>query len=140
MALYKEHITHRIEDDLAGRNQNWAALDGSVIESGSNTNGTWIRFSSGLQICFGSFTLPSVSTAWGQLYMTHSGSRPGVTFPKSFRSGTTPQVITSPTDANLYVSALSSITHSGFVGNAVRGTAYENPVTFSYCAMGVWKA
>ena len=31
MALYKEHLTHKIEDDLAGRNQNWAAIDPFII-------------------------------------------------------------------------------------------------------------
>ncbi len=31
MALYKEHLTNKIEDDLAGRNQNWAALDPFIV-------------------------------------------------------------------------------------------------------------
>ncbi len=43
MALYKEHLTHRIEDDLAGRNQNWAALDDHIaieaVKTASLRNG-----------------------------------------------------------------------------------------------------
>jgi len=31
MALYKEHLTNKIEDDLAGRNQNWAAIDPFIV-------------------------------------------------------------------------------------------------------------
>jgi hypothetical protein len=27
MALYKEHLLNKIEDDLAGRNNNWGALE-----------------------------------------------------------------------------------------------------------------
>lgn len=49
MALYKEHLTNKIEDDLAGRNQNWAAIDPFIVLATPTTatpkNG-WIKQSS----------------------------------------------------------------------------------------------
>lgn len=49
MALYKEHLTNKIEDDLAGRNQNWAAIDPFIVLATPTTatpkNG-WINQSS----------------------------------------------------------------------------------------------
>lgn len=43
MALYKESMINKIEDDLAGRNQNWAALDDHIaieaVKTASLRNG-----------------------------------------------------------------------------------------------------
>ena len=59
MALEREALTHRIEDDLALRNRNWNQLDSHlaesakkhITESGSNENGYYIKFDDGTMIC-----------------------------------------------------------------------------------------
>jgi len=61
MALEKEALTHRIEDDLAARNRNWDKIDTHmaesaskhITESGSNSNGRYIKFDDGTMICVG---------------------------------------------------------------------------------------
>ena len=67
MALEKEALTHKIEDDLAARNRNWDKIEAHmadyaahlaessskhITESGSNENGNYIRFDDGTQICW----------------------------------------------------------------------------------------
>src|SRR5690554_4848616 len=59
MAMEKEALTHKIEDDLAARNRNWDKVDGHlaesalkhITESGSNSNGRYIKFDDGTMIC-----------------------------------------------------------------------------------------
>ena len=61
MTMEKEALTHRIEDDLALRNRNWNQLDSHLAESakkhitqsGSNSNGRYIKFDDGTMICTG---------------------------------------------------------------------------------------
>ena len=78
MALYKESMLNKIEDDLAGRNQNWDTLEAhladyadladtldthladyadlvanNIIESnGRNSNGTWLKYANGEMECY----------------------------------------------------------------------------------------
>ena len=55
---------------------------GYIVESGSNDNGSWIKFSDGTMICRGVVTTGDVSfTAWGSLYQYEV---PSVSFPLSF--------------------------------------------------------
>ena len=60
------------------------ALAGYVVESGSNANGRWIRFSDGTQMCIGSgtFTIPTMTQFTTGLWrITNAGS---FYFPASF--------------------------------------------------------
>ena len=60
MALYKESLINKIEDDLTGRNQNWDAIETHmaesaqkhITESGKNANGRYVKFDDGTQICW----------------------------------------------------------------------------------------
>ena len=87
MALYKESLINKIEDDLAGRNQNWDAIETHladydahvaesaqkhITESGENANGRYVKFDDGTQICWSFIDLGSISitSALGALYGT----------------------------------------------------------------------
>jgi hypothetical protein len=53
MSMEKEALTHKIEDDLALRNRNWDKIStGYMVESGSNTNGSFVKFNDGTMICY----------------------------------------------------------------------------------------
>ena len=60
MALEREALSHKIEDDLALRNRNWDKLDAHLVESsskhitesGTNPNGSYIKFDDGTMICY----------------------------------------------------------------------------------------
>jgi hypothetical protein len=54
---------------------------GAVIESGSNSNGNWVRFADGTQLCWGAGTRTDIAlTAYGSLYEGDFS----VTFPVAF--------------------------------------------------------
>src|SRR5690554_1482865 len=86
--LYLEHPTHKILDDLAGRNQNWGnidaaingLLDSAIIDHNLNVssppNGYYVRYANGLQICFGTYTEDrDVSVSTGALYVRNASFR-----------------------------------------------------------------
>lgn len=94
MAMEKEALTHKIEDDLAARNRNWDKVDSlqtahddleaahaahlaessskHITESGNNANGYYIKFDDGTLICWHSLEFTGGSGIW--------------TFPASFFS------------------------------------------------------
>lgn len=73
---------------LAGRN---------VVESGSNVNGTWVRFADGTQICTFTTAATTATTAQGNGWM----SAPSVwTFPAAFASGSEPVFNGMPNTGN----------------------------------------
>ena len=60
MAMEKEALTNTIESDLAKRNRNWDKIStGYMVESGSNANGSFVKFNDGTMICRGT---PTIST------------------------------------------------------------------------------
>jgi len=54
-----------------------------TVEQGSNSNGIWVRFSSGLQICYMRTAVSAtIDDAWGGTYI--SDLITGITYPKAF--------------------------------------------------------
>ncbi|NMB43871.1 MAG: hypothetical protein GX995_07050, partial [Clostridiales bacterium] len=70
MAMEKEALVNKIEDDLARRNRNWDKIDDHLAESaskhiresGSNANGSYIKFDDGTMICYISTTCDYTTT------------------------------------------------------------------------------
>lgn len=66
MALYKESMLNKIEDDLTGRNQNWDTLEAHladyadlvqnniILTYGRDSNGTWLKYANGEMECYAS--------------------------------------------------------------------------------------
>jgi len=72
MAMEKEALTNTIESDLARRNRNWDKIDDHLAEStskhihssGSNVNGSYIKFDDGTMMFWRTVTINStISTA-----------------------------------------------------------------------------
>jgi len=53
-----------------------------IVEMGSNSNGTYVKWENGLMVCFGTATISTaINTAWGPLF--ESGQKT-FTFPATF--------------------------------------------------------
>ncbi|KPB86159.1 Prophage PSPPH04 [Pseudomonas syringae pv. maculicola] len=73
---------------------------GAIVEEGSNNNGSYVKFASGLMICRGvSANALAVNTAGGSLF--HSGNNVSFTFPFSF-VGAFPSVTLNVVTAGSY--------------------------------------
>lgn len=111
MAIYLPELADKIKDTIAGLKKNWEAFlahkaaspaegndlhgllsGGFIIEDfGSNDDGSWVRWSNGLQICWGSKAFPG--EGWTESW-TGSGDRwyllgQSLTFPVPFDSAPT---------------------------------------------------
>ena len=110
MALYKESMINKVEDDLQGRNQNWDELETHledyethkaesasddvhglankvIVESGSNEDGEYIRFGDGTQICWQTFYAGTRTYAGDGTYANpYRSNTVNWTFPKPFIS------------------------------------------------------
>src|SRR5690606_2926454 len=64
-------VTNRVQDDLNAIRENFQHLDQSrIVEMGSNSNGTYVRWENGLQVCYATqaFSQVDVSTPIGNVY------------------------------------------------------------------------
>ena len=64
-----------------------AAPYGGIVDTGSNANGNYVRWAAGFQLCWTRITLEYSSAKYLKATWT---------FPKAFKSGTQPLVITGP--------------------------------------------
>ena len=109
-----------------------------IVESGSNTNGNYIKFSDGTMICYGRVNKNSGAwTAWGSIYDASISNV--ATFAKSFVS--TPSVSIVNTNAygcmvELCIANTSQITR---VDLARGSTAGNISLVLSYIAIGKWE-
>ena len=167
MAIYLPELADKIKDTIAGLKKNWEAflahaaafeahkaaspaegndlhglLSGGFIieESGSNDYGSWVRWSNGLQVCWGTNTFPGEGWAGGgdKWYLTGQS----LTFPVPFDSapnffGTTKDASIAARSAklarfNVGTSAVSNVSFNGW------GTS-PNSFELHWLAIGWWK-
>lgn len=151
MAMEKEALTHKIEDDLAARNRNWDKVTTHladyatkvIVEKGSNENGTYIRFGDGTQIC--KFT--------GNRSVVSSTDNFSWAFPASFFTTEglyvdqrVKNTEVTPTASGVYIVTVHSVDHTVGVGRGrvVRmsdgATLPTGTILKAYCyAIGRWK-
>lgn len=73
----------RLRSNLLGTvSQTGGVPTGAVIESGSNANGSYVKFADGTMVCLKSVTTDNIATAWGVLYK--SSNVPTGTFAAQF--------------------------------------------------------
>lgn len=109
----------------------------SVVESGSNNNGSWIKFADGTMICYGSFDLYLDNfVAWGSLY-SQDYENPH-NFPQTFASINTCLVENSG-NAAAFISRVAYNTNGITKISPTRPTTSTATYTFSYIAIGKWK-
>ena len=131
-----DHVAATAEDDVHG-----LLSGGFIIEDfGSNNNGSWVRWSNGLQICWGSKTIPGKGWAGSgdKRYLTGQS----LTFPATFDSeptflGTTQDSSIAVRSAklasfNVRTSDVKNMSFNGW------GTA-SNDFILHWLAIGWWK-
>ena len=112
-----------------------------VVDSGSNENGEWIKYSNGKMICWGAIDLGYVDTLtpWGVVY--ESGQKSLGNFPQTFAEK--PKVFLEQlTGGTCYPESLGDTTTTTSIGT----TWFWRPkqdgcqgVIYSYLAIGRWK-
>lgn len=164
MAMEKEALTHKIEDDLAARNRNWDKLTSHlaesakkhITESGSNKNGYYIKFDDGTQICM---AVKNISTAdfteqdetLGAVYRSRF---PSQSYPKNFVEvfysdfkvyGSTIGIFRSYVIGTKLMIGLTSdniqtsLWHNPAIIHAVSSGGESGTVTCGFFAVGRWK-
>ena len=112
---------------------------GYIVESGSNNNGSYIKFSDGTMICYkitDAITM-NIDVVWGSLY---EGSVDIGQFPANFIE--TPAISVSPFGSGMLVeqAGANATSSSWGVVTAVRPTAVQNvQARFYMIAIGKWK-
>ena len=109
----------------------------SVVENGSNDNGSWIKFADGTMICYGSFDLYlDTFVAWGSLY-SQDYENPH-NFPQTFTSINT-CLLENSGNAAAFISRVAYDTNGITKLSPTRPTTSTATYTFSYIAIGKWK-
>lgn len=112
---------------------------GYVVESGSNANGSYIKFSDGTMICYRvtDVIAMNIDVAWGSLY---EGSVDMGQFPANFTE--TPAISVSAFGSGMLIeqAGANSTNRSWGLVTAVRPTAVQNvSARFYLIAIGKWK-
>jgi hypothetical protein len=121
----------------------FADIGAGIIESGSNANGSYIKYSDGTMVQWGAVTTTTGSAA-SNLYGTTSGgtyyAAAGRTFPTPFISQPLiSSALISPAAVG-YTSNIGSLTASTFSGIVGSGPDNNATVVFTYVAIGRWRA
>jgi hypothetical protein len=119
----------------------WLEAGSGIVEQGSNTNGHYVRFSSGLQECWGAVAVDTstlVNTNVGTYGWSYYSGNTAVTFAAGFATGTIPRVFATNQESSVGANAsVNSVTATGCtIGSRHHATGtYE----IAYHAMGYWK-
>lgn len=129
--LQSPSLLFNIYVDSAGN----VASDSFSVD-GSNSNGSWIKYSDGTMICTGYFSASLGTVNWGPYYASYGGN---LNFPAAFIS--TPRAFTSfgGSSSNTYstfVAGLSSTYINVYVLKFYSATATTQ---YSYIAIGRWR-
>ena len=117
--------------------------DNNIIESGSNENGNWVKFSDGTMIWTGSITIQTIeiNNSFGSLYRTAGNTYGNIDFGVTFIS--TPKIFASLSgNYNCWLSSVgknASSTKTGHIMlvNPTNETIWDETIT--YLAIGKWK-
>lgn len=126
------------------RLKNDTYLNGTVIESGSNTNGNYVKYADGRMECWGKKTLnniPITSTTQSGVYI--SSWQAGITYAKEFISVPDIQnIFVHHTATRIWlepqIGALTKSSTSGYFLVSESSTTLSE-VTIGYFAIGRWK-
>lgn len=118
----------------------WA---GYIVESGSNDNGSWIKYSDGNMICYGSKDVTlNCSQSWGNLFVGRYENH--ISFPQEFIDIPLLQIHTrSTTNSSSWLISYdkTTVSKSNFyevdVARAIANSSV--PITIIFIAIGKWK-
>lgn len=134
---YQPYITPTINvngEDIYNKND-------TILATGKNANGNYIKFANGVLICWNLISLTDVSfTAWGNIYGTDVYNV--TTFPVPFYDVTPPRITINNVDGNLAVwvtRAIANLTGITQISLARATTASNVNFGMTYIAIGRWK-
>lgn len=112
----------------------------NLLESGSNENGTYIRFSDGTMICEGTFELTGLTCTIALDYGGYRSSGYNMSFPATFLPGTIPSVGGGFSNVNL-MGKIYPGNNAGciFAVQTINSFSTGVDVTVKYIAIGRWK-
>ena len=111
-----------------------------IIQSGSNANGSYIKYSDGIMICYGNYSFNSSnSDYWGNFYRSENYT---INFPQEF--STTPIVNVTPNSDDGGISAvLNTVSLNTFKMCQIKSKGINQNTDLSnsgqYVAIGRWK-
>lgn len=111
----------------------------SIVDSGSNKNGDWVRFYDGTMICRGYVVKTlTINQAWGGLYYANVGK---LTFPEAFSRVPYVQFINSSANAVFIATTANntSTTQTGNIDIYRPNIGASDTYSIGYVAIGRWK-
>ena len=117
----------------------------SIVESGSNAYGSWVKYSDGTMICWNKQQFNSVrcNTLWGSVYSNSGDQRAFDVFPQTFYSAPTVTLAPVKTNGDFWLcsyGATEPTTTQPPGWQISRGTSNASMnITLSYIAIGRWK-
>lgn len=113
---------------------------GGVVYSGSNANGSYIKFADGTMICTGVGVVQTTSSAIGTSGLFFSPTNPYATFPVAF-VGTVPRVTYSAIEQTAAFSWVSNDAGASLtqVTSRLISTSVSATAKVTYVAIGRWK-
>lgn len=135
--VYNYTIKLQLEESSSATD--YAPFAGYIVESGSNSNGNWIKYSDGTMICWGYYEKENIAInrTFGSLYECQSFNLGD--FSQNFAE--IPRVtITKLGTVCAWIESLDNVTRSSLgTANWVRPTAGTYTLAYSYTAIGRWK-
>jgi hypothetical protein len=132
----------KLTDDMAGKlDKNLvvgSVSGGAVIETGSNSNGRYIKYADGTMTCYGNYTNVTTSDSFGGSYYRASKF---FTFPAAFSSSATPVIVPTANYVSGGVGWVHSTSAMGVSGVNVWYMCYQQGAigSVNYIAIGRWK-
>jgi hypothetical protein len=112
-----------------------------TIESGSNDNGSWIKFSDGTMVCQKKFVgKANVEKTWGALYENEELVNLG-DFPKDFISADDLIVLATPCNIDIYIESIKNTTKNswGYIRFGLPNSNSNYSFELNLFAIGKWK-
>jgi len=113
-----------------------ADLESLQIISGSNANGTYIKFPDGTMECYGTKLIPSVS--FSSVNAVYYALLPTIAFAATFYN--VPIVVSSVEMGNVGATQVSGISTTDFTGAIISASSATFDVTIRFIAKGRWRA
>lgn len=117
------------------------SVGGTIVESGSNANGSYIKWSDGTMICMKEVSENVTWSTWGNYWQESSSINLG-DFPVAFKSGTVPFEIVQNKNAAAAMASGGASSVSNTSAGSMRVYRPNNPgtvtATIDVIAIGRW--
>lgn len=125
--------------DASGLNDLESRIDDigvGIVDMGTNTNGTYVKFENGLMVCYGLMEdNADISSAYGALFRTATNITQYL--PQSFES--MPHIVLGGNHYSTIGGYVNDVRVNSFTWRPLRATTASITYRVSYIAIGTWK-